>query len=199
MPRSPRKISSTGRYHVVLRGNNQFQIFFDEEDYQKFYALLVRYKKECGYKCHAWCMMPNHIHLLIEINEYTLSQIMQRLTTAFVIWYNRKYHRVGHVFEGRFFSEPIESDEYFFKAFRYINMNPVKGGICSKPEEFQHSSYNTYFNSGLFPEDYLYFGLYTREEFIDFHLKKNDDQFLDIDYHYFLHKSEGSDTAYRQP
>ena len=189
MPRIARKISITGRYHVVLRGNNGHQIFYDPEDYKKFYSLLVRYKSECGYKCHAWCMMPNHIHLLVEIKEYSLSMAIQRLTTAFVIWYNKKYKRVGHVFEGRFFSEPIDTDEYFFKAFRYINMNPVNGGICVKPEDFQYSSYNTYFNSARFPKEYLYFGLYTKDEFIKFHLEKNDDQFLDIDY-YIFHRVE---------
>ena len=88
-----------------------------------------------------------------------------------------------------FFSEPIDADEYFFKAFRYINMNPVNGGICAKPEDFQYSSYNTYFHSARFPKEHLYFGLYTRDEFIKFHLEKNDDQFLDIDY-YIFHRVE---------
>ena len=184
MPRLPRKISSSGVYHIMHRGNNKNVIFYDTEDYKKFYSLLVQYKNPCHYKCHAWCFMPNHIHLLLETHENAPGIAMKRILTAFVAWYNQKYGRIGHVFEGRYKSETIESKEYFLKAFRYINMNPVEGGICKKPEEYQFSSYNTYFNSGRFPEDYLYFGIYTREEFIKFHLEKNDDQFLDIDFCY---------------
>lgn len=184
MPRTPRKISSTGFYHIMLRRNNKQQVFFDEEDYQKFYSLLVQYKTPCGYKCHAWCLMPNHVHLLFEIHDNMPGIAMRHIVTGYVVWYNRKYDRGGHLFEGRYKSEPIESVEYFLKAFRYINMNPVKGGICQKPEDYRFSSYNTYFNSGRFPSDYLFFGLYSKEEFEKFHLEKNDDQFLDLDYYY---------------
>ena len=144
MPRVARRRSSTGIYHVMLRGVNRQQIFFDKEDYRCFIGLLGHYKKKCGFKLHAYCLMGNHIHLLIEEGPEPLEIIFKCLGTAFVYWYNSKYERTGHLFQDRFKSEPVNNGAYFLIALRYILQNPVAAGFCSSPEEFPYSSAREY-------------------------------------------------------
>ena len=109
MPRQARKKSSSGIYHIMLRGINQQQIFEDSEDYNKFLQVLKDSKAISEFKIFAYCLMGNHIHLLIQEQKEPIEQIMKRIATRFVYWYNIKYQRVGHLFQDRFKSE-LEND-----------------------------------------------------------------------------------------
>ena len=146
MPRNARSKSESGIYHIMLRGINRKSIFEDREDCERFLATLERYKKICGYEIFAYCLMVNHIHILLKVGDEDVDLIMKRLAGSFVFWYNNKYERVGHLFQDRFRSEPVEDDTYFLTVLRYIHQNPVKAGIVDKPEKYIWSSYNEYIN-----------------------------------------------------
>lgn len=128
----------------MLRGINEQQIFFDEEDNYKFINLLKKYKTICGFKLFAYCLMGNHVHLLIMTSDDPLDRVIKRIGTSFVFWYNTKYERTGHLFQDRFRSEAVNDRAYFFTVLRYIVWNPVKAGICQKPEDYKYSSAREY-------------------------------------------------------
>ena len=113
MPRQARKKSSAGIYHIMLRGVNQQQIFEDGEDCDKFLQVLKDCKAISEFKLFAYCLMGNHIHILLQETNEPIELLMKRIATRFVYWYNIKYQRVGHLFQDRFKSEPIENDAYF--------------------------------------------------------------------------------------
>ena len=144
MPRLPRQNSDSGIYHIMLRGINQQTIFEDDEDYFKFVETLENYKAISGYKLFAYCLMSNHIHILIKVEKEDLDLIMKRIAGRYVYWYNWKYYRKGHLFQDRFKSEPIEDDSYFLTVLRYIHQNPVKAGIVKSIDDYLFSSYNNY-------------------------------------------------------
>lgn len=108
MPRQARKKSASGIYHIVLRGINQQVIFEDEEDNNKFIETIKTYKAISGYKIYAYCLMSNHVHLLLKVEKEDLDLIIKRIAGSYVYWYNWKYHRRGHLFQDRFKSEPVE-------------------------------------------------------------------------------------------
>ena len=135
MPRQPRKSSGTGIYHVMLRGINRQDIFEEQEDYQQF---LIR--------------LPNHVHLLLRERTESISISLKRLTVSYAAYYNKRYQRVGHLFQDRFKSEPVNDIEYFVTLLRYVHQNPVKAGICVKAEEYTWSSWQEYLNDeGILP------------------------------------------------
>ena len=144
MPRAARRKSESGIYHVILRGMNRQQIFYDEEDYAYFIHLLDRFQDISNYELYAYCLMGNHIHLLLKTGEEPLDRVFRRIGASFVYWYNLKYQRVGHLFQDRFRSEPVEDDRYFLTVLRYIFRNPVKAGLCTKPEEYPYSNIKEY-------------------------------------------------------
>ena len=139
MPRQARKKSESGIYHVMLRGINQQQIFEDSEDCDKFIQILQECKAVSGFKLFAYCLMGNHIHLLIKPEKEPLEQVFKRIGGRYVYWYNVKYQRVGHLFQDRFKSEPVEDDSYFLTVIRYIHQNPVKAGLCKNIKDYKYS------------------------------------------------------------
>lgn len=141
MPRKARVISKTRVYHIILRGINQQIIFEDEEDFKYFLAILSKCKEICGYKIFVYCLMSNHIHLLMEEGTEPLSKIFKRICDRFVYWYNRKYKRIGPLFQDRFRSEPVETEKYFLTVVRYILQNPVKAGIVSAVSQYKWCNY----------------------------------------------------------
>lgn len=180
MPRQARKKSESGIYHVMLRGINQQQIFEDSEDYEKFLDILKDCKAISEFKLFAYCLMGNHIHLLIKEGTETLEQIFKRICGRFVYWYNIKYRRVGHLFQDRFKSEPVDSEKYFLTVMRYIHQNPVKAGMCKRVEEYAHSSYSEYIGANdLVDTDYV-LALTTVEEFVGLNHENVDTPCLDI-------------------
>ena len=109
MPRKAREKSSTGIYHVVLRGINRQIIFEEDEDYQKLLQTLQEYKETSGYEIYGYCFMSNHIHLLIKEGEEDLGIVFRRIGARYVYWYNWKYNRRGHLFQDRYKSEAVEN------------------------------------------------------------------------------------------
>lgn len=144
MPRTARLKSESGIYHIILRGINRQSIFEDDEDKEKFIQVMGQYKKKCGYEIYAYCLMGNHVHILLKEKQEALSQIMKRISSSYVYWYNWKYERCGHLFQERFKSEPVEDDNYFLTVLRYIHQNPLKAGLVKSLEEYKWSSYHEY-------------------------------------------------------
>jgi len=181
MPRIPRQKSESGIYHIMLRGINQQVIFEDEEDYYKFVETLENYKAVSGYKIFAYCLMSNHIHILIKVEKEELDLIMKRIAGRYVYWYNWKYYRKGHLFQDRFRSEPIEDNSYFLTVLRYIHQNPVKAGIVKSIDDYRFSSYNDYIEEDSSVVDYNFaLSLMNKEEFIIFNNEQSSDVCLDI-------------------
>lgn len=144
MPRSPRYYVPGLIYHAYTRGNNRELIFFEESNYQRFLSNLERYRIPLNYKIFAYCFLPNHFHLLLQINNVSISKIMQILLTAYTMYINKKYARVGHIFQGRYQSIIVEKDTYLLQVQRYIHLNPVKAGLVLEPDDYLWSSYNSF-------------------------------------------------------
>ncbi len=148
MPRQRRKLSKTGIYHVMLRGNERKSLFPEEEDYRKFLQVLTHKKRDDSFLLYAYCLMSNHIHLLIREKRQNISQIMKRINIAYAYYFNKKYNRVGHVFQDRFKSESIEEENYLLSVIRYIHHNPLQAKMVSDPISYPWSSYNFYLDEG---------------------------------------------------
>ena len=180
MPRQARKKSESGIYHIMLRGINQQQIFEETEDYEKFLEILKDCKAICEFKLFAYCLMGNHIHLLLKEGAESLEQVFKRLCGRFVYWYNVKYQRVGHLFQDRFKSEPVDRDDYFFTVLRYIHQNPTKAGLCKRIEDYTYSSYLEYFNESSLVDREDVLNLMTMDEFIGLNQQAVDAGCMDI-------------------
>lgn len=148
MPRYARKISSSKVYHVMLRGVARMSIFFDNDDRIRFLETMDRMKKEGQYEIYAYCLMDNHVHLLIKEGEDTIQRSLKRIGVSYAYYFNKKYDRAGHVFQDRFRSETIEDDSYLMSVARYIHNNPVKAGIAKRAEDYFWSSYHEYIKPG---------------------------------------------------
>ncbi len=144
MTRQSRQLSNTDVYHVMLRGNERKNIFQDNEYKQRFLDGIDEKGKEADFAVYAYCVMDNHVHLLINIKEQELASIMKSIAVRYATFYNWKQSRVGHVFQDRFKSEPIQDDRYLLTAVRYIHNNPVKAGMVEKPADYRWSSYSEY-------------------------------------------------------
>jgi REP element-mobilizing transposase RayT len=152
MPRSPRINAKDLIYHVFARGNNRDPIFFDAGDYERFLKNLERYRDKFKFTIYAYCLLPNHFHLLLRPGNVSLSEIMQPLMTAHTMYVNKKYDRVGHVFQGRFKSIVVQKENYLLQVLRYIHLNPVKAGTVEAAEEYPWSSYLKYLTVGGEPQ-----------------------------------------------
>jgi putative transposase len=145
MPRYARQKSQTGIYHIMVRGINRQDIFYDEYDYQRYLDTLHRIKDENNSVLLGYCLMSNHLHLLINEGKADISNMMKRIGTSYAYRFNLKYDRSGHVFQDRFKSESVESDTYLLTVIRYIHNNPVSAGMVSKPEDYSWSSCAGYY------------------------------------------------------
>ena len=140
--RGARVECESGVYHVTARGVNQQAIFEDDADRDRFVSLLAStVAREGGLL--AWCLMDNHVHLLVRMELQRLSREMRLLLSSYARYFNERYGRVGHLFQGRFSSEPVETDEYLLRAVRYIHLNPQVAGI-ELASTYQWSSYREY-------------------------------------------------------
>ncbi len=148
MPRPPRVEFEGALYHVITRGNNRQAIFKDEADYRTFLGLLERGKQKHPFYLYAYVLMPNHVHLLLERQTDSLSRIMQRLLTGYAQYWNRKYRKVGHVFQGRYKAILCQKDAYLSELVRYIHLNPVRAKMVRRPEDYVWSSHRAYLGLG---------------------------------------------------
>lgn len=128
-------------YHVTSRGNEKRPIFLDDEDRKRFLDLLVDVNERYHWICHAYCLMDNHYHLLIETPEGNLSMGMRQLNGVYTQAFNRRHGRVGHLFQGRFKAIVVEKESYLLEACRYVVLNPTRAGAVEKPEGWKWSSY----------------------------------------------------------
>lgn len=144
MPRQVRKISSTGMYHIMIRGINKEPIYLGNRDNQRFLEILKSNKERNEFELYAYCLMKNHAHFLMKEHHISISVIMKEICGKYGNWFNHVHERTGHVFQDRFRSECVETDLYFQTVFRYILNNPVKGKLVEKPEDYPWSSCNEY-------------------------------------------------------
>ncbi len=143
MPRSPRIAFENAFFHVFNRGLNKQEIFIDFHDYQRFLKRLeeLRTRKRFDHAIYAYVLMPNHFHLLIQTKKIPISKIMTSLLTSYSMYFNRKYKRVGTLFQNRFKSKLCDKDSYFLGASRYIHLNPIEAGLCLNLKDYPWSSY----------------------------------------------------------
>ena len=141
MSRIARAIAPGFPHHVVQRGNNKDQVFFDREDRRRYLSLLRKYAKKWNAPVWAYCLMSNHVHLLIRpTSETSLYKMMQGLALCYTQHINRKVGRTGRLWESRYHSCIVEQERYLWAAARYIEQNPVRARIVKKPEEYPYSS-----------------------------------------------------------
>jgi len=189
MPRGARVKSRSGIYHIMLRGANRQEIFHDDEDCLNFLELIHKYKLKTEVGIYSWCLMSNHVHLLLKEGNEDVSTTMKRIGVSYVSYYNWKYRTTGHLFQDRFKSENIEDIRYLLTVVRYIHQNPVKAGIVNRMDEWRWSSCRQYYGTHdggrkLLDPDYI-FGMFSRdnilarERFIEFNEMVNQDQCLD--------------------
>ena len=150
MARKARLASDSGIYHVILRGVNRQDIFESDKDYLKFLSLLERVAfpvDERGRRIkpllviYAYCLMPNHVHLLVKEQRYGLSDAIKWLSGTYAGYFNQKYEHVGHLFQDRFRSEIVNDMEYFVTLLRYIHQNPIAGGLVNNVKDYRWSSW----------------------------------------------------------
>ena len=145
MTRSSRTITEAGLYHVVARGNNRQVLFHEPSDYESYAALILKMKGDYDFELYHYCLMSNHVHLLFHCGEAgILSKIMQRINLAYAKKFRKKRRYVGHVFQDRFKSFPIERDSYLLECGRYIERNPLRAGIVHSPADYPWSSARFY-------------------------------------------------------
>jgi REP element-mobilizing transposase RayT len=131
-------------YHVLSRGNERRDIYYDERDYSRFLDCLEKMGGRFDLEVHAYVLMKNHYHLLIRTKEANLSRAIQWLGVSYSVWFNRRHKRSGHLFQGRFKSFLIEDDRYFMAMCHYIHGNPLRAGLVRRLWDYRWSSYRTY-------------------------------------------------------
>jgi REP element-mobilizing transposase RayT len=149
MARQAREVSDSGYMHVIVRGIGRQVLFEEEEDYTFYLDSLERYSKAVRVTVCAYCLMENHVHLLLYDPERQIPVLMKKLGVRYSYYFNRKYERTGHLFQDRYRSETVDDDAYLATVYRYIMRNPEEAGIC-KASEYRWSSYALYGKSGSF-------------------------------------------------
>ena len=167
--RTPREHSQYDIYHVVSRGVGRQLIFEDDDDRDTFLELLKKAINTNGVEVYAWCLMDNHIHLLLHAELEHVSQCMKQLCGAYAQYFNHKAGRVGHLFQERFKSEPVNDEAYLLTVTRYIHDNPSKAQV-STMEDYRWSSYREYVTQPKLCSTAFVLGVFGGlEAFIEFH------------------------------
>lgn len=189
MPRRARQKSASSIYHIIWRGANRQDIFHDDEDRIQFLNILQKYQEKTKMTIFSWCLMSNHVHLLLKEGGEDLSVTMKRIGVSFVLYYNKKYYTVGHLFQDRFRSECVETYRDLLIVTRYIHQNPTKAGMVQRPADWKWSSCRTYYSlqpiyQNMIRKNYI-LQLFSRDpviaraKFKEFNEKTNDDQCLE--------------------
>lgn len=151
MPRKARRLIGSLFIHNMVQGINQEYIFQEDEDKRKYVSLMKKYYQKFNIVIIAYCIMDNHVHMLIYTNDIdNISKFMKELNSQYAMYYNRKHNRVGYVFRNRFDSKPIFTQKHILNCIKYIHMNPVKANKVSKEQDYIFSSYNDYINKENF-------------------------------------------------
>ena len=180
MPRFSRKLSATGHYHVIIRGVNRQDILRDDQDRRKMIDTLFRFSTETGVQILVYCLMDNHIHLLLRAEDGAATFI-KKLASSYVYYFNRKYGRIGHLFQDRYRSEAVDTEAYLLTVARYILQNPQKAGIC-RANAYEWSSWKAIeTGAGRCDTQLLCDCAGDRPSLVAFCLAANDDRCLDVD------------------
>lgn len=190
MPRQARMLSSTNVYHVILRANERR----NSSMMMKTGSASCRFSKKKdngGWFLYAYCLMRNHVHLLVNSGGSELSRLIKQTNTSYAFYFNKKHQRVGHVFQDRYRSEAVEDERYLLALVRYIHNNQIKAGVVKVPSEYPWSSYRDYVNyhnakTGLVDTDFI-LGHFSNEPsravrlFTEFSLVVDDKACIDVE------------------
>lgn len=144
MARRPRLLAPGVLYHVLARGNHKQRTFLTDTDYRAYLERLSRYRQRLGVIVYAYCLMPNHVHLLVETRSEPLSKFMQGLQQSYTQYFNRVHNKVGHLFQGRYKAIVCDKNEYLLSLVRYIHLNSVRAKIARDPGHYKYSSHWAY-------------------------------------------------------
>ena len=140
MPRKNR-ITEPGYYHVISRGVEKRNVFLEDSDCNLFLDILVEVFKKYSVTLHTFTLMTNHYHLLLETSEHNISDVMRRVNSLYSIYFNKKYTRVGHLWQGRFASYYLYDDMHFWIVAKYIERNPIKARMVKSVSEYKYQSF----------------------------------------------------------
>lgn len=173
MPKKKRVWYPGATFHIMCRGNRRSDIFRDDEDFQVYLSILEQVKEKFDFLLYSYCLMTNHLHLQLKTNNDAIWEIMRRINLFYTKYFNTKNNFVGHVFQGRYLSELIETDSYNLEISRYIHLNPVKASMVEEPIDYTWSSYPIYMatkDSDLIDEAIIlsYFVEKSRERYKEF-------------------------------
>src|SRR3989338_8414468 len=144
--RQPRIHKPNTIHHVMIRGNNRHDIFYHHDHFNHFLDIVAESAEKFDHKIIAYCLMNNHVHLLIQINQSPLSAVMQNINFRYARWFNSQLNRIGHLFQGRYRSIEVSDRFYLINLFRYIHLNPVKANLVSNFSQYIWSSHHHYTN-----------------------------------------------------
>jgi putative transposase len=144
MARKPRVHYPGALYHVILRGNDGQGIFFDDKDRTRFCFLMQEGIERFGHRIHAFCLMTTHVHLAIQVGEVSLSRILQNLSFRYTRWINWRYHRSGHLFQGRYKAVLVDGEAFLLELTRYLHLNPVRAGMVTEAADYPWSGHRCY-------------------------------------------------------
>lgn len=142
MPRQSRIDAPGALHHVIGRGIGKRTIFNDDKDRSDFIERLSKILKETGTHCHAWCLIPNHFHLLLRTGNVPIATIMRRILTGYAIAYNLRHHRIGHLFQNRYKSILCQEEPYFLELVRYIHLNPIRANIVYDIDQLDNYAFS---------------------------------------------------------
>ena len=148
MARRPRVFAAGLLYHVIVRGNQRRKTFRHDDDYRAYLDRLEKYRTRCQVRIYAYCLMPNHVHLLVETGSTPLAKFMQGLQQSYTQYFNRRYRKIGHLFQGRYKAIICDRDKYLLALIRYIHLNAVRAKLASRPERYRYSGHKCYLNNG---------------------------------------------------
>lgn len=134
-------------YHITARGNHRNDIFRDDEDFQYYLKVIeeaLLYYGNHNYQLICYCLMDNHVHLMIKTDDRPLANLISRISSIYTRYFNKKYNYIGHLFQDRYYSELIEDDKQMLETSRYVHLNPVKAKMVETPSEYRWSSYTMF-------------------------------------------------------
>jgi putative transposase len=142
MPRGPRIAFDNACYHIATRGNQKQRVFLVNEDYVEYLARLKRYKYRYNFRLYGYCLMPNHVHLIgFAQKKQDVSKFMHNLNRSYTAYFNEKYNKVGHLWQGRFKSKIIMKDRYMIDCINYVEQNPIRANLAASPIDYMWNSY----------------------------------------------------------
>lgn len=174
----------------MMRGNERKEIFIDDEDRIRFIETISEKKQKGRFNLHAFCLMDNHVHLMLSEGTEDIATVIKRIAVSYVYYFNKKYKRVGHLFQDRYRSEVVEDDRYILALARYIHNNPVKAGLTKTAGGYRWSSYLCYLDENQYLDKILdkeiLLAIFSddkekaKKQYIEFMNETNDDKFIDL-------------------